>query len=119
VALAVFHSAKSNAAADQKADQLVSELNAAGLRQPSKDQIVRVLGDDGGATCADPNSALKRGILLGELTNGAAGPGIRPVIADKKVVKGQLLIIKVYCPDQLQKFQEFVDSLKFADVAKV
>ena len=52
---------------------------------------MRVLGDDGGATCADPNEALSRATLLAQLTNGAAGPGIRPVIADSRVVKGQLL----------------------------
>jgi hypothetical protein len=64
--------------------------------------IVDVFGDDGGATCAKPNSALKRGLLLGELTNGAAGPGARPIIADNRVVQGQLLVMKVYCPDELR-----------------
>jgi hypothetical protein len=39
--------------------------------------VVRVLGDDGGAICDDPNSSLKKAILYGQLTNGAAGPGIR------------------------------------------
>jgi Tfp pilus assembly protein FimT len=117
-ALAVFRSAESNAAAEQKADQLISELTAAGLPAPSKDQIVQVLGDDGGATCSDPNNGLTRGILLGELANGAGGPGTRPVIADNTVVQGQLLVLKVYCPDELQAFADFVNDLKFDDVAK-
>jgi hypothetical protein len=60
--------------------------------------VVRVLGDDGGAICDDPNSALKKAILYGQLTNGAAGPGIRPVIADNRVVQGELAVIKIYCP---------------------
>ena len=36
---------------------------------------MRVLGDDGGATCDDPNEALSRATLLSLLTNGATGPG--------------------------------------------
>ena len=78
---------------------------------------MRVLGDDGGATCDDPNEALSRATLLSLLANGATGPGARPVIADSRAVKGQLLIIEIYCPDELEDFQEFVDDLKTDDVA--
>ena len=115
--LIAFNSAASTRQANDKADQLITELKAAGARTPDKDQIVRVLGDDGGATCADPNDALSRSILLSQLTNGASGPGARPVIADSRVFKGQLLIIKVYCPDELNDFQAYVDNLKTDDVA--
>jgi hypothetical protein len=118
VALVAFRSARSTAEADAKADQYIAELTANGLRSPSKDQIVRVLGDDGGAICDDPGSGLRRGILYGTLTNGAAGPGIRPVIVDNDVLKGQLLALKVYCPDELEKFTEIVDSITYADVAR-
>jgi len=116
VALFAYSANKSTAQAEQKADQFIAGLAAAGLRTPSREQVVRVLGDDGGATCANPNSALKRGILLGELTNGAAGPGIRPIIADNKVVQGQLLIIKVYCPIEAAEFQQFVNNLRYGPV---
>jgi len=115
--LIVFRSATETKNANDKADQLITELKAAGARTPDKDQIVRVLGDDGGATCADPNDALSRSILLSQLTNGASGPGARPVIADSRVFKGQLLIIKVYCPDELNDFQAYVDNLKTDNVA--
>ncbi|MGH3506969.1 MAG: hypothetical protein ACRDO2_07170, partial [Nocardioidaceae bacterium] len=81
------------------------------------DQIVRVLGDDGGAVCQNPNDSLSRSILLAQLANGAAGPGARPVIADSRVLQGQLLIIQIYCPDELEEFQQFVDELKTDDVA--
>jgi hypothetical protein len=27
------------------------------------------------------------------------------------VVQGELLVIKVYCPEELEEFQKFVDSL--------
>jgi hypothetical protein len=117
-ALLIFDSSRDQQQAEQKADQLITELNSAGLRSPSKDQIVAVLGDDGGATCADPVSALGKGTVYGMMTNGAGGPGTRPVIADTNVLKGQLLVIKVYCPKYIEEFQEFADDLKTADVAK-
>lgn len=116
--LLVYHKAESNAEAEQKADQYRAELAAHDLRTPTTEQVVRVLGDDGGALCDNPSSALSRGILLGQLTNGAAGPGMRPVIVDNKVVQGQLLAIKTYCPDELEQFTDLVNSLKYAKVAK-
>ena len=110
--LIAFRSAKSTAEAEQKADQFISELQNIGATAPSKEAVVRVLGSDGGAVCADPNGALSRATLLAQLTNGATGPGSRPVIANSKVVQGELLVIKVYCPDELADFQKFVDGLK-------
>ena len=79
---------------------------------------MRVLGDDGGATCEDPSGALSRATLLGQLVNGAAGPGIRPVVADNRVVRGQLLVIEIYCPDELAGFQDLVDGLNLDDTVK-
>jgi hypothetical protein len=76
-----------------------------------------VLGTDGGATCDDPNNALNRAILYSTLSNGAAGPGMRPVVFDKTMLGGQLLILKIYCPEELPSMQKFVDKLKSADVA--
>lgn len=115
-AVFAFSSAKETDRANDKADELIAALTDAGARAPDKDQIVRVLGDDGGATCADPNEMLGRATFLAMLANGAAGPGARPVIADSRVVQGQLLIIEIYCPDQLEDFQKFVDDLKTDDV---
>ena len=118
IALLTFHSGKSSQQADQKATQLIAALTAAGARAPSKEQVVRVLGDDGGAVCDDPNGSLRKGILLGQLMNGAAGPGMRPIISDNRVVKGQLLVLKIYCPDEVPSFQEFVGSLELSDTVK-
>jgi Tfp pilus assembly protein FimT len=118
IGLISFHSGKETAEAEAKADQLSAALGAAGAPVPSKEQIVRVLGDDGGAVCDNPNSALKKATLYGQLTNGAAGPGIRPVIADTRVVQGELLVLKIYCPDQLPEFRELVGSLKLADLLR-
>jgi Tfp pilus assembly protein FimT len=117
VALVAFRSARETQRAQEKADELIAALEDAGARTPDRDQIVRVLGDDGGAACANPNAALTRAALLSQLANGATGPGARPVIADSRAVKGQLLIIEVYCPDELDDFREFVDDLKTDDVA--
>lgn len=116
-ALLAFSSARETAQAQDKADELIAALEDAGARTPDRDQIVRVLGDDGGATCDAPNDALRRATLHALLANGASGPGARPVIADSRVLQGQLLIIQIYCPDELEDFQEFVDDLKTDDVA--
>ena len=115
--LIVFRGARETREAGEKADQLITALEDAGARVPERDQVVRVLGEDGGATCENPNDSLSRSVLLSQLANGATGPGARPVIADSRVFKGQLLIIEIYCPDELDDFRGFVDDLKTADVA--
>ena len=114
--LIFYRAAEVTREAEEKADQLIAALEDAGARAPDRDQIVRVLGDDGGATCANPNDSLSRAILLSQLANGAAGPGARPVIADSRAVQGQLLIIEIYCPDELEDFRQFVDDFKTDDV---
>ncbi|MFC9787704.1 Tfp pilus assembly protein FimT/FimU [Rhodococcus sp. NPDC127528] len=117
LALIAFSSARSTAQAEQKANQLIAALEQAGAHAPSEEQLVRVLGDDGGAICADPNSALTRATLLSQMANGAGGPGTRPVIVDDRVVKGELLVLGIYCPDQLADFQQFAGNLHTSDVA--
>jgi hypothetical protein len=112
-----FNEGVDNAQAQNKANELVDALTEVGARTPDPDEVARVLGDDGGATCENPNEALSRAVLLSQLSNGATGPGARPVIADSRVVQGQLLIIEIYCPDELDDFKNFVDDLKTDDVA--
>lgn len=115
--LLAFSVGRQTVQAQEKADELIAAIEATGVTAPSQERIVRVLGDDGGPTCEDPNSALRRSILLSRLSNGATGPGERPVIADSRVFEGQRLIMEVYCPDELEEFQAFIDELKTADVA--
>ncbi|GII04252.1 hypothetical protein [Planobispora takensis] len=118
-ALLLHRSNESTETAQAKADQLIAALQQAGaVHVPSQEQIVGVLGDDGGAACSDPGSALAGGALHSQLANGAGGPGTRPVIADSKVVQGQLLILQIYCPDELAEFEQTVEDLKFEDVVK-
>jgi Tfp pilus assembly protein FimT len=118
IALFTFHSGKTSQEAQQKAAQLTAALTAAGARAPSQETLVRLFGNDGGSVCDDPNGALRRGVLTQQLMNGAAGPGMRPVIADRRVVGAQLLIMKVYCPGEVPSFQEFVNSLNLSDTVK-
>ena len=112
IGLLMFKSARDTQQALEKADQLIASINQAGGTAPSREQIARVLGEDGGAVCANPNDALSRAILFSQLANGAAGPGTRPVIADIRFVQGQLRIIQIYCPEELDEFQKFVDDLQ-------
>ncbi|BCY11346.1 hypothetical protein [Actinoplanes sp. L3-i22] len=113
-ALVSYHGKKETEQANVKAEQLQTALATAGLRVPYKSSIVRVLGDDGGAVCHDPRDALRRGVLYGMITNGAAGPGQRPVLIDNKLLQGQALIIKVYCPQYADAFQDVIADLKDA-----
>jgi hypothetical protein len=118
ICLVFYRRAEASQEAQGKADQLITALQEAGVRAvPSQEQIVRVLGNDGGAICKDPSSALRQALLFSQLTNGAAGPGIRPVIVDSKIFKGELLVIQIYCPDELPRFQQLVEGLKTAGVA--
>ena len=118
ITLFTHRSKESTEQAQQKANQLIAALTQAGLPAPTQQQVVTVLGDDGGAVCDDPSGSLRKSIFLGQLMNGAAGPGMRPVIADNRVVKGELAIIQVYCPDELQGFQEFVNGLNLDQTVK-
>ncbi|HEV8561367.1 MAG TPA: hypothetical protein VGR06_34030 [Actinophytocola sp.] len=111
IGLFAWHSGKSTEAAGAKADQLSAALRLAGAQVPDRDEIVRRLGDDGGAVCADPTGALSKAALQAQLSNGAGGPGTRPVITASRVVRGEALVIGIYCPDKLPDFQQFIDSL--------
>ena len=117
VALIIRISENEAAEAEQKADQLIAALEDAGAeRIPSQELLVGVFGDDGGALCEDPGSALAQATRNGLLVNGAAGPGMRPIIADNRVVQGELLIIEVYCPEELEEFREAVADLELEDL---
>jgi hypothetical protein len=117
VALAVHRSRKVDAAAHQKAGQLVAAFHRAGLSAPDQAQIARLLGDDGGAVCRDPANALEKAVRDGLGSNGAAGPGQRPVPIDPDLVEGEKLILQVYCPDELPGFVTYVNGLETAGSA--
>ena len=112
IAIVSFFSARETQQAEEKADQLIQALEDAGADVTlTAEQIARVLGDDGGVVCADPNAALSRAALLDRLSNGAGGPGQRPILAEDRLVEAEVLIIQTYCPDELEEYQQFIDEL--------
>ncbi|MFF2548165.1 hypothetical protein ACFVUY_37185 [Kitasatospora sp. NPDC058063] len=102
--------------AHRKANQLNDALVAQGFPPQNVENLALTLGTSGGTVCDDPNSALKRALWLVQLSNGAGGPGQRPIIADQRILEAGAEVIKVYCPDRLDGYQKNINSLKTADV---
>jgi hypothetical protein len=119
IGLFTYSAGKNDREAQQKAQQLTQKLEAAGLPVPADpDTIIRALGNDGGAVCADPAHALARAVLFDSLANGASHVGRRPVIVDRRILQGEVLILETYCPDKLQEYRDKIDELKTDDVIK-
>jgi hypothetical protein len=115
--LITYSSNKSTAEAQQKAAELTQKLEAAGLRAPVSDDVfIRQFGTDGGNVCDNPGDALGKATLFSLFTNGASHVGQRPVIVDRRLIEGQLLIMETYCPDKVQEFKDDFQDLKFDDV---
>ncbi|GAA3211391.1 hypothetical protein ACFP63_03415 [Oerskovia jenensis] len=105
-----YHAAQDRELAEQRAAELHAEFEAIGITAFDEDQIVAVLGADGGGFCTDPAALVKATANLGS-TNGATGPGSRPSLVDERRLAGDRLVIEVYCPEQLDDFDAYVDSL--------
>ncbi|WP_406199654.1 hypothetical protein OH807_17535 [Kitasatospora sp. NBC_01560] len=104
--------------AGKKAQQLSEALRAAGYPVPDQSQIVHTLGEDGGAVCADPANALQQAQWKYGMSNGASGPGQRPVLSDREVVLAEAIVLSVYCPDRLTAIQDRIDDLKLRDTVR-
>ncbi|MGW2015863.1 hypothetical protein [Streptomyces sp. NPDC001927] len=115
IGLFTYKQQKATNEAHAKANQLNDALVAQGFQPRNTGNIANVLGTDGGPVCEDPNSALKRGLWLVQMANGAAGPGMRPVIADDRVLRAGLEVVEVYCPDKLDEYREKIEDLKTSD----
>lgn len=111
----VFKGATTGVKADSKAKELRTELANAGLPTPSVSTLADTFGTDGGMVCQDPMTALGKARYKSGLVNGASGPGSRPIIADRDVVQGEVLVIGTYCPDQLGAFTKQIKQMKFED----
>lgn len=107
-----------NAEASAKAQQLISAFELAGLQAPSEQQIVGTRGVDGGPVCKTDFDELVQSNLNTLLANGAAQVGARGVIIDAKLVKGEGIVLGVYCPERLPEYEAFVKNLKTADLIK-
>lgn len=113
IIIVMFMSARQTVEAEEKAEELIQNLEDAGVDvSMTPDQLAKVFGDDGGAVCANPNDALSRAILFDRIANGAGGPGMRPIITDERFLQGQVLIMEVYCPEEVEEFQQLVDDLE-------
>ncbi|MDW5595449.1 hypothetical protein VSS74_13955 [Conexibacter stalactiti] len=116
IGLITYSGQKDDAAAQAKAQELTQKFERAGLPVPAdQDIIVKSLGTDGGAVCDNPANALGRALFNSQLTNGAAFVGQRPVIADRRVLVGQALILDTYCPEELQEFRDKLGDYKVDD----
>jgi hypothetical protein len=112
VLLATFTQRRHSAQADAKAQELQTKMVAAGYPLPDKDTVVAIFGTDGGAVCKNPTGALSKALWLDNMTNGAGGPGLRPVIADHRALVAEAIVVSIYCPEHLQAFQDNIDDLK-------
>ncbi|CAM5468668.1 hypothetical protein GCM10010222_37550 [Streptomyces tanashiensis] len=113
-----YESVKTNNETESKAKQLQEELVKAGYPAPDTDTIERLLGTDGGQVCEQPGNALKTALWKIQQANGAAGPGMRPVISDTKAVQAERIVLQVYCPDKLDDFDDEVEDLKTDDTVR-
>lgn len=116
IGLITYNSHNDDQAAQAKAQQLTQKFEQAGLPVPAdQDIIVKSLGTDGGAVCDNPADALGRALFNSQLTNGAAFVGQRPIIADRRVLVGEALILQTYCPEKLQEFRDELGDYKVDD----
>jgi hypothetical protein len=120
IGLIAFSNERETREAEEKAQELTQKFDQAGLRVPQdQDILVRTLGDDGGAVCEtadDIEDGLGKGVVFDQLVNGAAHVGRRPIIADRRVLTGALLILETYCPDELEDVREAFEELEYDDV---
>ncbi|MFI6870469.1 hypothetical protein [Nocardia sp. NPDC050406] len=114
----VFNQVRDDQEATHKAEQLRSRLVAAGLAAPDAGVIADSLGTDGGLVCQDPSSPLIKARYQAAISNGASGPGNRPVIADSAILEATALAIETYCPDELPAYLEQTRTLRTGDTVK-
>lgn len=116
IGLITYSGQRKDAQAQAKAAELTQKFERAGLPVPrDQDIVVRALGTDGGAVCDNPANALGRALFNAELMNGAAFVGRRPVIADRRVLVGEALILDTYCPEKLGEFRDKLGDYKVDD----
>jgi hypothetical protein len=117
LALATWNYDKANAEALDKANQLISSYESAGLQAPrSAENVAEVLGTDGGEVCVAASSDYLLGYIKTRL--GVGGEFyFRPTIVDRRPLQGAALIVQTYCPEEAPRLEEFVNGLKSADLS--
>ncbi len=115
----IYKHGKDNQLARARAGEVIALFEAHHLATPiSRNEVINVLGTDGGPVCASPNGALTQALRNQQLSNGAATVGSRPIRASKQVVFGEQLVIQVYCPGKLGGFRKYVDGNKYYPVIR-
>jgi hypothetical protein len=109
----LYRDQKQSKEAQAKARELITKLNAAGLKAPSEATAARLFGVDGGPYAENPDEELLQSQYAWQL--GTAGPASRPVILDPDFVKSAEIFVSVYAPDKLAGFQEFVSGLELEE----
>jgi hypothetical protein len=116
IGLVTYSEEKETQQAVAKARELTQKLEAAGLRTPDDPKVfVRTLGDDGGVVCDSPTKSYGKALFYDQLTNGADFVGRRPVIVDRDILRGMVLVLDTYCPEQLEDYRDAIDDLKTDD----
>ncbi len=101
-----------------KATELIERLDAAGIPTPlDADTVAKVYGTDGATVCMIGDNEALQGWVKAEIGVGGAFY-FRATDLDRDAVKGALITASVYCPDQLEKLQDFVDDLDLRDVVR-
>jgi hypothetical protein len=118
IGLVRYAAITTNSKAATKANELADAAVAAGYRRPDTELIASVLGTDGGLVCDDPASALKSALWKINVSNGAAFVGQRPVIGDGRALAAEAAILKIYCPEKLDKIQDKLGTLKTDDTVR-
>jgi hypothetical protein len=104
--------------AKAKAAELIQRYDAAGIATPlDADQVAKVYGTDGGTICMIGDHRTLQGYLKANIGVGGAFY-LRATDLDRNAVKGALITASVYCPEQLDKLEDFVSDLKLRDVVR-
>jgi hypothetical protein len=117
VMLVAWNYDRQNAEADEKAQQLITAYEEAGLRAPDQDQIARTLGDDGGQVCETADSELVQGYWKLRLMIGGEFY-VRPTSLPGTVRDGLSLVVDVYCPEKRPDIEDFFEGWDFEDVVR-
>ena len=115
----IYKHGKDNQVARARAGEVIALFEAHHLATPvTRNEVINVLGTNGGPVCANPNGALTQALRNQQFSNGAATVGSRPTRVSKEVVLGQELVIQVYCPQKLAGFRRYVNGKKYYPVVR-
>ena len=116
LAMVTWNYNKATAEAIDKAEQLISAYESAGLTPPrSAENVAEVLGTDGGEVCVAASSDYLLGYIKTRL--GVGGEFyFRPTIVDRRPLEGAALIVETYCPEEAPRVDEFIQGLKSAEL---